>query len=321
MLKNISDNKLMHKNLPRGTLIGILKFLECGKSGDAQAIRPSLKQYDFKGKPMVKKLGIFYFILFFPLLFQSCTNDYNYIEKMVPPKYDIFARKNINYFIHNKFDSIYYSIAPSVRNSKSISLFKNLRLLIPDSEVQQIKIVNFNTFFKKIIYSPNNNSQKKINKILLQYEIKVNKKFFLITFILNKAKELQISGFYIKPLPKSVEELSKFSFSNATIVNYIFILLAIIVLFIIFYSLFLIVKTKIKRKWLWFLFSLFGFIKIGSVWGTFDIRIYPFTFQFLGVSFLKTDLFTPYVLSFSIPIGAIIFLLKRKKLFSKSNQS
>lgn len=264
---------------------------------------------------MVKKFGILYFILFFSLLFQSCTNDLSYVEKMVPKEYDTFARKNINYFLHNKFDSIYYSIVPSGRNSSAISLLKNLRSLIPDSEVQQIKIVHFDNFFKKILSLHNSNSKNNIpNKILLQYELKINKKFFLITLILNKAKKPQIASFYIKPLPKSVEELYKVSFSNGTIINYIFICLAIIIIGIILYSLYLIVKTKMKRKWLWFLFSFLGFIKISSLWGTSYIKINPFTITFLGVSFIKTNLLTPYVLSISIPIGAIIFLIRRKKL-------
>ena len=93
-------------------------------------------------------------------------------------------------------------------------------------------------------------------------------------------------------------------------------MLAISICTIIFIVLALIIciKTRLKNKWIWTIFILLGFIKISFNWatGTFDYQI--ISLQLLGIGLTKFHPYGPWFLSTSIPVGAIIFLFKRKKI-------
>jgi hypothetical protein len=78
------------------------------------------------------------------------------------------------------------------------------------------------------------------------------------------------------------------------------------------------IRTPIpKRKWLWLLFIAFGWMQLTLNWHTGEWKMNPLGFQFLGSGYFAPMLYPPIVwplfITISVPIGAIIFLCKRKK--------
>jgi hypothetical protein len=73
-------------------------------------------------------------------------------------------------------------------------------------------------------------------------------------------------------------------------------------------------KTKMRRrKWLWILFILFGVGKFSVNWTTGQWGIALLVVQLFSVS-SQAEFFGPWIISVSLPIGAILFLLRRNRL-------
>jgi hypothetical protein len=81
------------------------------------------------------------------------------------------------------------------------------------------------------------------------------------------------------------------------------------------YAFVLCLRTPIARyKWLWVLFTLVGVTTLRFDWSSGHFAFVPLSAQFLfGVSATATP-YGPWVLSVSIPLGAIWFLAKRRSL-------
>jgi len=68
-------------------------------------------------------------------------------------------------------------------------------------------------------------------------------------------------------------------------------------------------------------FILFGFVQITVNWTDGGININPLYFQLLGAGFSKGSPYAPVLISISIPVGAVMFLLRRKKWLTPSPPS
>jgi hypothetical protein len=68
-----------------------------------------------------------------------------------------------------------------------------------------------------------------------------------------------------------------------------------------------------RRKWLWIIFILIGFGKLSLNWTTGQILFNPLSFyvQLFSVAVIKHGPYAPWIFSISIPLGAIIFFLKK----------
>jgi hypothetical protein len=74
------------------------------------------------------------------------------------------------------------------------------------------------------------------------------------------------------------------------------------------------IRTKMqRRKWLWILFILFGFGRLSVNWTTGQWGIGVLAVQLFSAS-AHADFFGPWIVSVSLPAGAVIFLIKRRNL-------
>ena len=110
------------------------------------------------------------------------------------------------------------------------------------------------------------------------------------------------------------EPLSKayiFTFKNKGFLHYLFLFFATLIPIFIIITLIFAIKTKLKNKWLWIIGILFGFIKFSINWTTGQVGFNLINISILGAGFSKPGNIAPWILSFSLPIVAIIFWHKR----------
>ncbi len=80
------------------------------------------------------------------------------------------------------------------------------------------------------------------------------------------------------------------------------------------YALVICIGTRlVGRKWPWVLFILVGFGSIAVNWTSGQWRVVPFSIQLFSAS-VAAQLYGPWIVSASIPLGAIVFLALRKEL-------
>ena len=76
-----------------------------------------------------------------------------------------------------------------------------------------------------------------------------------------------------------------------------------------------------KGKWRWAIFTLLGAMTYQINWTTGETAFIPMHVQLLGAGFARAGFYGPWILSVSIPFGALVFLSKRKKWLVKAEPS
>ena len=117
-------------------------------------------------------------------------------------------------------------------------------------------------------------------------------------------------------IPGSLEKLNALTFTGKSAVH--FLMFALLVSIPIFCITVVVVcaRSPIRRKWLWIIFILLGFVSFEFNWTSGEIGWQLINFRLLGASAFKAGPYAPWMIGIAIPVGAIVFLLKRKKLIA-----
>lgn len=120
-----------------------------------------------------------------------------------------------------------------------------------------------------------------------------------------------------EPAPLDLGDRYPFRLAGVPPVYYALLGVAITVPILIVYAGISCFRERPRRRWLWLLFILFGLGRLSVVWvpgplNLDNIRIQPLQFQLLGAGFGKFPIYEPWVLSVSIPLGALWYLSRRR---------
>jgi hypothetical protein len=74
-------------------------------------------------------------------------------------------------------------------------------------------------------------------------------------------------------------------------------------------------RTRLaKRKWLWLVFVALGVVQFQFNWTTGAWGIQPLAFLLLGAGYTQAGPVAPLVFTLAFPLGALVFLARRKAL-------
>lgn len=144
-----------------------------------------------------------------------------------------------------------------------------------------------------------------------------------VAFRVLEDEKSQIIGLNVyPPLSQSLKDTHRFTLQNKGILHYIFLLLCIAIPVFILFTLVFAIRTKIKRrKWLWIIFILVGVVKLSLNWTTGQMGYQLINFSLMGSGVGSVSNYAPWIVSFSIPLGAILFWVKRKELQKEEVQT
>jgi hypothetical protein len=135
-------------------------------------------------------------------------------------------------------------------------------------------------------------------------------------------EQKQVFGVNVNPIPKSLGELNAFTFAGKSILYYVILVAAVITPLFMLFSLIVCIRTKMKkRKWLWIIFIIFGFGALSLNWTTGQMNLNPLNFQLFGAGCHKPGLYAQWTISVAFPLGAILFLIRRKKLMKEPEEN
>lgn len=230
------------------------------------------------------------------------------IPELTPGEESKFAEKYISKIIDKDYQYIERYIAPEIRNQLTKKKFYEVARQFPKGEIKSIELigVHINIF--------NGNWQGSYT-----FEYEFSDGWAIGSATLKKIDtEYAVLGFNVLRTEGSQKELNKFNFVEKGILHYYIIIMVVIVPIFILVTTYYCVCTPIeKNKWLWVLFVLVGFGELSINWTTGQYIFNPLTIQFLGAGGGSGGEYSPLILSISIPIGAIVFWLKRKKFIEK----
>ena len=233
------------------------------------------------------------------------------INKLTPPKDVAIAQNYINQLRDNHFDLIEKDLDPSVKPANINEILVAMRALIPSQQPLTVKVVG-----AQISNVSMNGKTSSNTNITFEYQFPDR---WLLANVSTRRTDggLTITGFNVNPISDSLENLNRFTLAGKSILQYAVLTSSIIIPLLILYALVACIRTKIeKRKWLWIVFILFGIGQVAVNWTTGQWIMNPLQFQLFGAGAFSLP-YGAWTLSVSLPVGAIIFLIRRKRLEEK----
>ncbi len=254
-----------------------------------------------------KKPIIFLMLLSCLILFVGCDYKAKLIkklEKIVPKEADKFARTYIDILRKGDIEKAKELLEPQVVNSKTQSALQQCIDYLNKGEPISIELIGANILRIK--------GRKRCN---LSYQLQFPNTWLLANVVVvEMSGKNQILGFHVNTLSKSLEEINAFTFSDKSFRYYIILLVAVGMPIFIIYTIVLCVRTTMKRKWLWIIFMLFGVGRYSLNWTSGNIGFQPFVIQLFSVGAFISGPYAPWIISISMPIGSLAFILKRRKI-------
>lgn len=227
-----------------------------------------------------------------------------WINKITPPEDDVFARDLITKLQDENYDFIMQNFDKTALGNTPQTTLQKLYKYIDHDRPKSIKLVGC-----KIL------SMRGKRRTDLTYQLEFPNSWYTSNItIITQGSVKKAIGFRLNKIPNSLEEINKFTLKEKTYFHYLILINAIGIPIFVIYSLVLCLKTKIKRKWFWIPFILIGIGALNLNWTTGQKGIELISFRIPGAGIVKYGVYSPWILSVSFPLGALLFLNKRKKL-------
>lgn len=244
--------------------------------------------------------------------FGCSPNDFlrNTMNRMAPDDDEALAKECLSAIRSRDFRTIEAQFNPEFLKPGAESTLMEIADVLDHGEPLSLELVGCNV-----------NSSPETRRSYLTYQYQFTNSWVLAALVIDTTDSRKmVSGLHVNPIPKSVGELNAFTLSGKGIQHYVLLLLAIAVPIFIIWTLVLCARTKIRKKWLWIIFILAGIAKLNLNWTTGEIGLQPIAFLIPGAAMAKMGLYAPWILTVSFPLGAILFLIKRRKLQSDREQ-
>ena len=229
------------------------------------------------------------------------------LERMVPKGEAEFARNYLARFQAHDIDFVEAKFDPRFKDDLFRTRLSHVADLFPREKPVGIKLVGVRS------HTDDTSSQ---TEIVFEYEYSA--KWLLASVRLTQTGEdLVVYGVHLQSEKDSLENTNRFTFTGKGVGHYIVFCAAVLVPIFILVALAICIRTPIrKRKWLWILFILGGLGRLAFDWTTGAYHIDPVNYLLFGAGYLQPSMYSAPVIMVSIPVGAIVFLWKRKQWLS-----
>jgi hypothetical protein len=248
------------------------------------------------------KNSIFLVIL---ILLVSCNPNID-LSKIIPSDVDQFARAFIDQLGKGNIDQCLANVVENMQTDEGRTFLSNVASGINGIQFDSLEMINAR-FTKRLGDNP-------LTNYVLEYEQEIRSQsvyFFIQIFEENGITK--ISGFDARQMEVPLKIAHAFTFIGKPAINYIFFILTVTSISFVIFTLVSAILTPMKRKWLWMVGILFALVKFKLNWTTSEFDFQLLSFQILGAGFSKSGLVAPWIISFSIPVFAITFWIKKLK--------
>ena len=235
----------------------------------------------------------------------TACDQHAMMEKFASPEEQATARHYIDQLRHHNFVEIEKSADASISGPALDSTLDKMAALIPSDAPIAVTLVGAHRF--------SSTAEGDVVNLTFEYRFP---QAYVIASLATKSKNGQFSivGFHVYPETESLESQNRFKWCGKSALHYAVLTYGIAVALLSLAVLIICVRTKMpRRKWLWILFILFGFGQFSINWTTGQWAIQLLTVQLLSVG-SHAEFFGPWIISVSLPIGAVLFLVLRRRL-------
>jgi len=244
-------------------------------------------------------------------LFGCKPNDLlrNTVNRMAPDDDEALAMECLTALRARDFETVIGQLDPQVIKPGIESKMLPVADMLAQGEPLSVELVGCRIF---------STPDKRRSNLTYQYHF--TNAWILATITIDTIGEnKKVFAVSVNPIPKSLGELNAFTLVGKSVRHYVLLSFAVIIPVFIIWTIILCARAKVRKKWLWIIFILIGITKLNLNWTSGQMGFQPIAFQIPGVGMMKMGPYAPWILTVSFPLGAILFLIKRRKLRAKAD--
>jgi hypothetical protein len=215
-----------------------------------------------------------------------------------------FGRRFLALFGTRSMPAIEMGIDPALREPQLRLRIMQMASLVPPGDPIAVSLVD-----SSVTKSGNTTTTS------LSFQYQYTDRYLLEELVVErKGSAPVVRGVQIRPLRESLAQANRFTFQGKPWPHYVALAAAGAVMLTVLYTFVLALRTAVpSMKWMWVAFVLVGVVQFTFNWTTGTLSVALLGVQLLGSSFAKASPFKPLLITTSIPIGAIIFLIQRRE--------
>ena len=238
------------------------------------------------------------------LLLMGACSQADVLAKFASPQDQALAKSYIDQLRQHRYEDIEFAMDPSFAGPSLHATLVRMATSFPQGEPTSVTLVGAHRM-----------QMSDSSTVNLTFEYGFSGRWLVTNVAVRRQGNLTtIIGFHVAPQPASLEEQNKFTLRGKSTVQYCVLFLTTILPLFTLYALVICIRTKFRgRKWPWVLFVLFGVGKLWVNWTTGQWGFAPLSVQLFSAS-AAAQFYGPWMLAISLPLGAILFLLRRERL-------
>lgn len=251
-------------------------------------------------------------IFAFPVI-QLMTYDQTHtpaaLQKLVPEADLKRAKADYIALTSGDLDALQERMGPELHTPETRVGLAQMHDMIPTQSPQSAQIVNMNW---RMDQTPNGRQVRAFD-LTLAYHYPDKTVIYTASYIEEDGKTL-INGMHVNPDGLSLIQQHKLSFNQLTSHHILFIITYLVLAAITAWALYsCLMTTGLKWKWAWAIFILIGIGTVSFQWsGGAVTRINALSFRVPSAA-ISQMFFQSAVVHFSLPLGAVLFLLRQFK--------
>jgi hypothetical protein len=248
----------------------------------------------------------------------GCVDQKDWLQKSVPKDDDAFARRFLDSLRQARYEEVDSMLEPNVAEQAGASGIAQLHQVLDHGEPLSFETIGWNALYLR----PFDQSKPPTRNITLDYQLHFREAWIVAEVVLtssdggNRVREV-----HLQPIPDSLEVLNRFTLHGKGSLHFVVLAMCVLVPLFVVATMIVCLFSRVRLRWLWALFIIVAFGQFVFNWSTGEWAFQPFTISLLGFGYWRSGLYAPWILKFSIPVGAILFLVLRRWLLRKDEPS
>jgi hypothetical protein len=235
------------------------------------------------------------------LALAGACSDKAALQRFTPPDVDARSRNYIGQFVRGQSDSAAERLVVALRTPEAPKELAKIADVIRNQTFDTIRVIGAST-----------NTVNGVRHVNLSYELHSSSGWFLTNVAsVDTAGTWLVEGVSARPIAQSLETTAHFSLAGKSALHYLWLLLSAAgVVLSLGSSIFIASRRAMPKRWRWVFLSLVGVGAFRLNWSTGAIDLALLQVQLASAGFLRAGPAAPWIVSFGLPIGALIALAR-----------
>jgi hypothetical protein len=236
-------------------------------------------------------------------LLAACSSD-DVVRRLTPADADRRARDYIALLARNQVDSAVDRLHPLLAGPDTRNELAQIGTLLGHERFDSSRTIGVHI-----------NTISGVRHVNLTYEFHVRSGWVLANVAtVDSNNTWFVEGFSAQPLARTLEEEHRFSLAGKSGRHFVWLAVTLMsAVLSLGTAVFLATRRDMPKRWRWVLASLVGIGAFSLNWSTGAVAVSLFNLQLGAAAILRNSPAAPWIMSFAIPLGAIVGILRYRR--------